>query len=369
MEKQQSTSSDTRLICLSLVVCAIVIAIVISPMRNKCATVPTNTVHRISIPGPPCVCKECPLVNVQTIPPVPTAPTPPIPPAPTPAQSKPMIEGLPTDAYLVFQKDPTPIIIGYVVSHPNYKMSFPTDYPHLQPMVGVAAKGEVVTELKYYDDQFSNLMSPFPKSAIFLDIGANVGMSGLPIATRGWRVIGFEPIYKNTLKLKQSIFLNNLKNFYVVHAAAGDHNGNTTLYVPGTYGDNASQDKGSAALTVGGSVAREETVRMYTIDQFFSDYSHQFNRDEVLCVKIDVQGYEPSVVRGMEQLLKANRDRGLVVVAEHHHKLLQSANKGDELSHLRFVTSLGYRVTNAGGGTIPEGNWASYHELDIYFRK
>jgi hypothetical protein len=41
------------------------------------------------------------------------------------------------------------------------------------------------------------------QTSIVLDIGANLGLSVLPMAAQGVTVIGFEPVKRNVVKLKQ----------------------------------------------------------------------------------------------------------------------------------------------------------------------
>jgi FkbM family methyltransferase len=86
----------------------------------------------------------------------------------------------------------------------------------------------------YLSDAF--LRRPTSASCgVVLDIGANIGLSALPPAALGWRVLAFEPNAYNVQRLRLNLHLNGLhdpRHVHIVHAAAGESNGTATLYSP-----------------------------------------------------------------------------------------------------------------------------------------
>ncbi|MDO8515767.1 MAG: FkbM family methyltransferase [bacterium] len=157
-----------------------------------------------------------------------------------------------------------------------------------------------------------------PRGTTVIDIGANIGLHTLPFARcvgPEGEVYAFEPGPQNVALLEKNIAANGYKNVHVIPKALGDHSGAVTLYLsdlnPGdhrTY-DPRRQLVESRVLTEedrklqldSTDVRKAVSVEMVTLDDFLKDYKRQ-----VSFVKIDVQGSEGAVVRGMRELIRKN---------------------------------------------------------------
>ena len=155
---------------------------------------------------------------------------------------------------------------------------------------------------RFFEDPFAALTRNHPelfKGGDILDIGANVGYTAVVFAAAcspGRRVWAFEPEPVSLVRLKRVIAGRELHSVIEpVHAAVGDHVGQASLCI---------NDEHPADHWIGndrgiGNDSHSITVPMTTIDAFIDDH-HLTN---VAFVKIDVQGYELFVSRGMERLL------------------------------------------------------------------
>jgi FkbM family methyltransferase len=161
-----------------------------------------------------------------------------------------------------------------------------------------------------------------------VDVGANVGVHTVRLAklvgSRG-EVIALEPDEQVANRAHRNIMLNELSNARIINAAAGDEAGSKVqLYRP----DAQDKNRGRASLLrhsyLTGNVT---TVPVVTVDEICSR--------PVALIKIDVEGYEATVVRGAV----ATIDRySPAVVFEHAPELLRSASQ----SPFEWFTDRGY---------------------------
>ncbi|MCX7911485.1 MAG: FkbM family methyltransferase [Dehalococcoidales bacterium] len=128
----------------------------------------------------------------------------------------------------------------------------------------------------------------------FWDVGANLGFYSLAVATVFPRVqvLSFEPHPVTARKLRDNISLNRRVNIRVLELALADFDGTAGLTLP------QSQKHGQAHLVfAAGTTTRK--VRVLTADSLISTGAAA--RPDVL--KIDVEGAELLVIRGMKQAI------------------------------------------------------------------
>lgn len=131
----------------------------------------------------------------------------------------------------------------------------------------------------------------------FIDVGAHVGFFSLPAARRlrgRGQVIAIEPHPVRLRFLSDNINRNQLTNITALPFAIGDHEGTATLYdldpglMPHPRDVSLAQSRGKTI-----------PVLMRTIDGLCDELS----LTDVALVKIDVEGFEPQVLAGMETTL------------------------------------------------------------------
>ena len=146
---------------------------------------------------------------------------------------------------------------------------------------------------------------------IVLDVGANVGIFTLTAAHRvgaTGAVHAFEPVPVNFERLAENVSRNGLDNVVLNQVAAGSTTGVTQLGLEPDM-EITSGKRMSGFFTVG-STLRQVTVPLVTLDGYAAE--HLPGRP-IRFVKIDVEGYEPEVLRGMRTLLSTHRIDAVMV--------------------------------------------------------
>ncbi len=136
---------------------------------------------------------------------------------------------------------------------------------------------------------------------LFVDIGANVGRWTLPASRFYKRVLAFEPVPLTCWVLRRNISLNKIRNVSIFEKAVSDKDGFLDLWVP-----------------------REKFSSMYSTDRFLDKFSDTTVRVKCVAldnlalvpdfVKIDVEGHEVSVLKGMMKTLEVT---GRIIVECH----------------------------------------------------
>jgi FkbM family methyltransferase len=175
-------------------------------------------------------------------------------------------------------------------------------------------------------DQCARFIQP---DSIVLDIGANIGVHTVQfavLANRG-KVISFEPARSTFARLLENV--GGIENVIPLNVALGETSGPSTFYI--------AQDDAFSGLKDTGRkpILRLETVACYRGDEIVPAL---VRGGRISLVKIDVEGLEVAVMRGMEQLLRAHRP---VVFCE----IFGGANSNpDPQGTLEFCVSLGYQA-------------------------
>ena len=153
--------------------------------------------------------------------------------------------------------------------------------------------------------------SKFIKSNCFegmniLDIGANIGyytaIFSQLVGVNG-TVISIEPDEESYKYLSKSIDSFNYKNVFSFRLAASDTKQKLPLFI--------SKDKwGDNRLYSTNQKRKSIIVECITIDELLKE-----NKIENLdLIKIDVQGYEPKVLKGMSNIVKSSKE--LIILSE-----------------------------------------------------
>jgi len=138
----------------------------------------------------------------------------------------------------------------------------------------------------------------------FIDVGAHIGIHTIIAASRvgdKGTVYSFEPAPRTFGVLKTNVILNNLAHrVRLYEQAVSDTSGVARLLVTPTSGHNSlygSEDQADAVLEVS-TVALDETL------------AHVPSID---IVKIDAEGAEPAILRGMKQLIVKHPHMRLII--------------------------------------------------------
>lgn len=169
---------------------------------------------------------------------------------------------------------------------------------------------------------FCQLLGP---NRVFYDVGASaIGVFSLVAALDGARrVISFEPHPNNVRKLRRNINLNGLqKRVRVIASAVGDVNGIADLVSV----DDTDELHTLAPNSYSDHPSHIITVPIMTLDAFVT----QSGESAPDIVKIDVEGAEVRVLRGMRKHLLTHAP--LVILVELHPEAV--ADLGDSLEEI-----------------------------------
>ncbi len=180
--------------------------------------------------------------------------------------------------------------------------------------------------------------------AVVYDIGANIGFFSLlaaRLAKPHGRVEAFEPVPANAAAARANAALNHLTNLTVHELAVSDHSGTAELLVPGERSWSHLAERGWHPNT-----EHQIPVEVISLDEAIGRGSLPVPD----VIKIDVEGSETAVLRGLAQTL---RSRDLSIICELHET-------NSEVLHL--MTELGYSLQNLDG-TAPLARAGPIHVL------
>lgn len=156
----------------------------------------------------------------------------------------------------------------------------------------------------------------------FLDIGANIGMLSILASSligREGAGLSFEPNPEVYAKLKRHFEANKITNLEAVPYALGDRECLARLTVP-------SRNSGCGSLARDGGI--EGSARVFEVKTVSGrPYLEQLDPARSTIVKIDVEGYEMRVLRGIEDILNWPE---VAFIIEINEPLLRKAGESPE---------------------------------------
>lgn len=162
-----------------------------------------------------------------------------------------------------------------------------------------------------------------------VDVGANIGYYALMMASLvgpAGRVIAFEPHAPASRYLVESLKLNGYTNVQLLRVCLGSRNGRIYFDPKTLRGRCASSEDGS-----------ELTVEVRRFDDLVDELGLV---DRISLVKVDVEGGEMDVVRGMYATLLTQRPHLLIEI--HPGMLREQGEDPQELTHM--LTESGYSL-------------------------
>ena len=172
--------------------------------------------------------------------------------------------------------------------------------------------------------------------SVVLDIGANFGLYtalSASIVRNHGRLYAFEANPRVFESLQRTIAANDLylnRNVVAANVLVSNECGRGVLH----YSANLPSGGTMSDVTLAGGKQRAVEVEMITIDDFLpADLA-------VDLVKIDVEGHEPSVLRGMERTIA--RSPNIRIVTEFAEGLLAHTMNPDDFAG--YIRSLGFAI-------------------------
>ncbi len=185
-----------------------------------------------------------------------------------------------------------------------------------------------------YEPFITSIFSRIVKKGMtVIDVGANIGYFSVLAAKLvgpAGKVYAFEPEPHNFALLSKNIAFNKFPNCIPVNKALSDKNGTTQLYLDAC---NWGAHSLAAQNVDGKKAVRIQTVRL---DDFLR------NMRNVDVIKIDAQGAEGLILKGMRDVIAKNKH--LKIIMEFWPFALR--NMGSEPRDiLQFVRDAGFRIS------------------------
>jgi FkbM family methyltransferase len=179
----------------------------------------------------------------------------------------------------------------------------------------------------YYADDFepdvrktiSSLVQP---NDVIVDVGANFGFHTLiaanAVGTSG-RVYAFEPLPQAFKQLNDNLALNAIRHVITENVALGDHEAVENIY---TFSD--EPDTHASMHSSVGVVNEAFKCQVTTLDKYAAE---NLGEHRISLIKLDVEGYELSVLKGAKNILDNMRPN---IIVEFNPKTLQAAGASQE---------------------------------------
>ena len=138
---------------------------------------------------------------------------------------------------------------------------------------------------------------------IFIDVGANEGVFGIlagKLVGPTGKVYCIEPLPKNIPLLKKNIQINNLNNVIIYDVAAGDEDTEISFFEVKFFNMlGGAENKMATVLSKIPGLIQESKVKQRRLDTLINE-----PLDKIKLIKIDTEGHEEHVLKGMDTWLK-----------------------------------------------------------------
>jgi FkbM family methyltransferase len=196
---------------------------------------------------------------------------------------------------------------------------------------------------KHAEDPFAALIQQRPqlfKGGSILDIGANIGYTATLFSQAidpSYRVYAFEPEADNLHSLQSVLKRRALETRIIpVAVAVGDSTRTAELWInPGSHADHRIQ---TDHFKAGEHFEENQIIQMVSIDDFSNDHPEI---SPIAFIKIDVQGFEEPVCRGMTKTLLAHPNAAVAIEYSPEGIAAMGFNPEDLLS---FFDKRGYQA-------------------------
>lgn len=151
---------------------------------------------------------------------------------------------------------------------------------------------------KQYEPGFFHFIELIPYKGIILDIGANVGITCIPLAKakKTSVVHAYEPILENFQTLEKAVIFYKSRNVTLFNFALGDQEGKLNMIMP-IRGKARQQGLSKVYIENSNETGIKYEVTVKRLDDLYPD-------DNISAIKIDVENFEYEVLLGAVNLIK-----------------------------------------------------------------
>ena len=179
----------------------------------------------------------------------------------------------------------------------------------------VSSSKELKRSKQEFDPQVYEWLKSFSSGDCFYDIGANIGMFSLSVASiynKNVQVYAFEPSFSTFASLMQNVAVNQLDE--IIHSfsvALGSMNGMRNFNYKNLVAGESVHTLDAVVNQMGSRFVPAfcQQVASYTLDGFIEDFELPLPTH----IKIDVDGGEWEVLQGMRNLLGGDSIKSVMV--------------------------------------------------------
>ncbi len=184
-----------------------------------------------------------------------------------------------------------------------YKMKDPFNkIPLYSPTYGQleAMRRDLLLRNQYFNG--ISKIAKINRSKLIIDVGANIGYYSRACSkyTKGLQIIGIEPDLKNLAYC--SMNLRDRNDISLFQMGLGEDFGRFNVSIPNYAKKRLGESKFNTGLMSAIGNETKEGIRFFKLDEFCKFMRIEFR--DISWIKIDVEGFELKVLRGMEELLK-----------------------------------------------------------------
>lgn len=197
----------------------------------------------------------------------------------------------------------------------------------------------------YDREEIEAVRRTVPADYLFVDVGANFGAWSVSLSNHFFRIIAVEPEPRCWGCLQRTVAEWELENIAVFPVALSEEDGRGELFPSRSF-------LSDSRIYHPGDAGRMDSVpvSLRSMDSIFRELSMQTEDLPGLFLKLDVQGVEPRVLRGMETTLHSVRD--LVLWTEMTEPTLAAAGFSLE-GYVELLLQLGFSPVNLFEGLAP----------------
>lgn len=176
-------------------------------------------------------------------------------------------------------------------NHTPYRIcAFPNDLIGREIAVGGTYEGAGIAAVEWMCERG---VIDIPQASAFLDIGANVDVYTVALATRFAGVLAFEPHPVTHQVLTLNVHINDLRNVSLFDYGLSDSDMKTQLW------EGNADNVGASSVERGAGTGAHYTVMLRHAATAVSGATDL----PVTFIKMDVEGHEPKVIAGLRSLL------------------------------------------------------------------
>jgi len=172
-------------------------------------------------------------------------------------------------------------------------------------------------------------ISKFNKGEVLIDVGANIGQYTLEAANIGCTVHAFEPQALSFAELITNVYLNEFNNVYCYPFGISDKDGVFDLALSGFI-------PGESQNNIEGEGVAKHKIQTYSLDSLDISCDH---------IKIDIDGLEDLVVKGMQETLGKQRLKTILIEVEKYSTIEPILAAGFEIDK-DYTFELSSKETN-----------------------